>query len=110
MYARAREQQGHVAAERAVREACQATPETAHSARVKMDALRWFAAKLLPRVYGDRIEHAGSINVNVGLADRLNAARKRLATAGAVIEGVALPSPQPTTLPAVATDEAELVE
>jgi hypothetical protein len=73
---------------------------------------RWRSSKIAPQEYGERLQHSGSINVNVGLADRLEAARKRLAaaTAGAVIEGVALPSPQSTTLPAVATDEPELVE
>ena len=31
-----------------------ATPENAHTVRVKIDARRWIAAKLKPRVYGER--------------------------------------------------------
>ena len=92
LYAHAREEQGYAVAERAVRSGRAATAEDAAAARVRFDADRWFASKLLPKVFGDRVEHTGSVDVSIGLADRLDAARKRLAqaAAGAVIEGVAL--------------------
>lgn len=58
-YAHAREVQGHMAAERAVDEALAA--EDAARGRLKFDALKWQAAKQLPKVYGDKItqEHTG---------------------------------------------------
>ncbi len=99
MLIRAREDQAHAVAERAVRAGRSATAETAAAARVQFDADRWFAARLLPKVYGDKVEHSGNIDVTVGLADRLDAARKRLAAAaaGKLIEGtvVAADPPKP---------------
>ena len=60
-YTRARENAGDVWAERALQAALSATPETAQAARVRFDALRWYASKLAPRQYGDRLEHVGKI-------------------------------------------------
>ena len=30
------------------------------AARVKYDALRWYASKLAPKVYGDKLQHANA--------------------------------------------------
>jgi hypothetical protein len=50
-----------------------------HIARSKLrsDTRKWIMSKRLPKKYGDRImqEHSGSLNL--GLADRIAAARKR---------------------------------
>src|SRR4051812_35000371 len=72
-YAHARELCGDAAAERAVREGLAATPENAQAARVRFDALRWWASKLAPKVYGEKIqnEHSGSVGVQQQTADRL---------------------------------------
>jgi hypothetical protein len=41
-----------------------ATPQDAHVARLKVDARKWVAAKLLPKKYGDR-----PAEVNVGVTN-----------------------------------------
>src|SRR3954454_20157821 len=71
-YAHARELCGDAAAERAVREGLAATPENAQAARVRFDALRWWASKLVPKGYGDKIqnEHSGSVGVQQQTIDR----------------------------------------
>jgi hypothetical protein len=51
-YARAREIQGHVLAEMAVDAARDARDP--QLARLKFDALRWHAGKLVPKVYGEK--------------------------------------------------------
>jgi hypothetical protein len=53
-YRRAREVQAHNMAERAVEAALTATD--AHKGRLTFDTLRWYAGKLLPKVYGERVE------------------------------------------------------
>ncbi len=64
-YMRAREAQGHREAEeiRAIADA--ATPEDVQVARLRVDARKWRAGKLAPKVYGDKIdvEHSGGIKV-----------------------------------------------
>ncbi len=35
--------------------------DSAAAARVRVDALKWVAAKLKPKRYGDRIEHSGEV-------------------------------------------------
>jgi hypothetical protein len=59
MCAHAREDAGHAWAERAVAMAMTADPLTAVSVRVKFDALRWYASKLAPKTYGDKLQHIG---------------------------------------------------
>ena len=59
MFARAREDAGDTLAEAAVAVAMTATPETAQAVRVKYDALRWYASKLGPKTYGDKLQHTG---------------------------------------------------
>jgi hypothetical protein len=57
MYRRAREVQAHNLAERALAEAMSACGnEDAAAARLRFDALRWYAGKLLPKAYGERVE------------------------------------------------------
>lgn len=53
LFAQARELQAHACAERAVEEGRRATAEDANAARVRLDANKWFASKVLPKVYGD---------------------------------------------------------
>ena len=60
MYARAREDAGDAWAERALAAAMKADPVTAAAARVKFDALRWYASKLAPKTYGDKLQHANA--------------------------------------------------
>lgn len=59
-YARAKEVQGHVQADRGLKDALTATD--ASLGRLKFDARKWAAAKLAPKQYGDKqeIEHTGS--------------------------------------------------
>lgn len=58
MYARARERAGDAHAERAVTEALAiADPQ---QQRLRFDALRWFAAKVAPKKYGEKTLHAGA--------------------------------------------------
>lgn len=53
-YARAKEAQGHVQAERGLKDALTATD--AALGRLKWDARRWTASKLAPKQYGDKLE------------------------------------------------------
>jgi hypothetical protein len=53
VYKRAREMQAHAVAEMVLQDARDATD--AGLGRLHMDAGKWFAAKLLPRVYSDRV-------------------------------------------------------
>jgi hypothetical protein len=61
-YARARLEQAHVLAERAVMVAEDARPEDVAVARLRFDAQRWFAGRLDPKNYADRtkLEHSGA--------------------------------------------------
>ena len=61
-YARAREAQGHREADEIRKIADDATPENVAVARLQIDARKWRAAKLAPKVYGDKItnEHTGA--------------------------------------------------
>jgi hypothetical protein len=60
IFARAREDAGEVWAERALQAALRADPITANASRLKYDALRWYASKLAPKLYGDRVQHANA--------------------------------------------------
>lgn len=53
-YARARARQCDTLAEEALETARAAGNEDAHAVRVRLDAIKWFTAKVAPRVYGDR--------------------------------------------------------
>jgi hypothetical protein len=53
IYARARELQAHAVAEMVLQDARDATDP--QLGRLQMDAAKWYAAKLLPKVYSDRV-------------------------------------------------------
>jgi hypothetical protein len=59
-YARAREAQGHREAEEIKAIADAATPEDVQVARLRVDARKWRAGKLAPKVYGDKLEVSGA--------------------------------------------------
>ena len=59
-YARAREAQGHREAEEIREIADAATPENVQVARLQVDARKWRAGKLAPKVYGDKIAIGGA--------------------------------------------------
>ena len=85
MFARAREDCGDTMAEAAVAVAMTATPETAQAVRVKYDALRWYASKLGPKVYGDRTQLVGKITHQVDIVRLSDAELTALAAAGMAI-------------------------
>jgi hypothetical protein len=59
-YARARSHQAERYAQETIDIADAATPEDATVAKLRVDARKWVAAKLLPKKYGtERVEHAG---------------------------------------------------
>jgi hypothetical protein len=71
-YTRAKEVQTHKMAELAVRDAL--TAGDAALGRLAFDARRWFAGKMLPKVYGDKVQHTGDggegpIQLNVRIID-----------------------------------------
>lgn len=59
-YARAREAQGHREADEIKAIADAATAEDVHVARLKIDARKWRASKLAPKVYGDKLAIGGA--------------------------------------------------
>ena len=66
-YARAREAQADTMDDLILEEAEKVTPETAAASRVKIDAYKWRAAKLKPKVYGDKMqqEHSGEVGLTI---------------------------------------------
>ncbi len=64
-YARAREAQAHRETDEIRRIADAATPEDVQVARLKIDARKWRAGKLAPKVYGDTVDvkHGGTIKL-----------------------------------------------
>jgi Bacteriophage Sf6, terminase small subunit-like len=58
VYVRARGLGAHAVAAFALNIAGEATAEDATAARLKYEAYRWYAGKLAPREYGDRLEGA----------------------------------------------------
>lgn len=55
-YTRAREAQGDLMDSKVLETADNSTPETAHSDRVKIDAYKWRAGHLRPKVYGAKVQ------------------------------------------------------
>lgn len=55
-YARARAEHPHSITDEIEDEARSVTSETAAAVRVRIDALKWIASRLLPQVYGDRAQ------------------------------------------------------
>lgn len=56
MYGRARIEQAEGFVDRMMERAESVTTENAAACRIFVDAVKWYAAKLLPKVYGDRVE------------------------------------------------------
>ena len=93
-YARAREQQAHALADGIVDIAMDETAKAdPNLLRVRLDAAKWAAARILPKVYGDRIDvnqhHTG--NVQVGWVIDLSAP----ADGPPVLDGTAVRADQP---------------
>jgi hypothetical protein len=55
-YVRAREEQCDTLADEVLATARAATNENANAVRVQLDAIRWFAGKVHPKKYGDKID------------------------------------------------------
>ncbi len=72
-YARAKEAGCDALAEEALEVGRSATAKTAHAARVHLDAIRWYAGKIAPKKYGDKLELSGTVS----LAGALEEARRR---------------------------------
>ena len=66
-YARAREAQGDGEFDEIRKIATEATPDNVQVARLQIDALKWRAGKLRPKVYGDKLDlsHSGSLTINL---------------------------------------------
>jgi hypothetical protein len=78
-YDKAHERQGHLMAGLALEAALE--PGDPTDRRLRWDALRWHAGKLAPKQWSDKskVELSGELNLTSGVADRLGAARQRLA-------------------------------
>lgn len=66
-YARAREAQAHHEADEIRKIADLATPEDYNVARLRIDARKWRASKMAPKVYGDKLDlnHSGGVTVKL---------------------------------------------
>lgn len=81
-----------------------ATPENAQAVRLKVDVRKWLASKILPKVYGDKLELEAGAQIGSYLRDESNAigVARRVAfamAAGAIAmrakqPRVALPAPK----------------
>ena len=60
--------------------------EHINRSRLRVDLRKWYVAKLVPRLYGERIEHEHKGSVD--LTNRLTEGRARALAAGAVLDGV----------------------
>jgi hypothetical protein len=72
-YARARERQADFGADE-IREIADNQDLDPNSRRIMVDARKWIAAKLKPRVYGDKIDHkhSGSLTIGIRQNDRVS--------------------------------------
>lgn len=64
-YTRARELASDIFETDIIEAAHASSPETAASDRVKIDALKWVAARRAPKKYGDRLELNGKLDMPV---------------------------------------------
>lgn len=90
-YARAREIQAEILAEEIIEIADDSSrdsivdedgnekvnAEFVARSRLRVDARKWYASKVAPKKYGDRIQQDINANVNISLIDRVLEARKR---------------------------------
>jgi hypothetical protein len=87
-YARARERQAHTMADMAIRDAIEA--KDAALGRLAFDARRWFAGKLAPKVYGDKLELDATVRAAVSaepLTEEAWVATYGVAPAGGTAKG-----------------------
>lgn len=63
MYAHAREERSHLAAEDIIHIAD--TEEDPNKARVRIDARKWYAAKINRKDYGDSLDLGGDLNIKL---------------------------------------------
>ncbi len=64
--------QAHYQEHRAIKLVMNATPETAHLAKVQFDALKWQMARLNPKVYGERppeVQNSVSIHNHLHISE-----------------------------------------
>lgn len=57
--------------------------EFAARSRLRVDTRKWFLAKMLPKVFGDRIDMSHSGTVSLELGEAMRKAKERLAAKGA---------------------------
>ncbi len=84
-YARAREAQAHVYAGEIVdlADAGEARMANVELLRVRIDARKWFASKVLPKKYGDRVQQDVSASVEIVDSDALDRRLDRAIAAAA---------------------------
>ncbi len=72
-YARARERQADFGADE-IREIADNQELDPNSRRIMVDARKWIAAKLKPRVYGDRLDvkHTGNLTIGIKRNERVD--------------------------------------
>lgn len=75
-YAAAREHLADALAEDAVHQARYATSSTASSRRLYVDAIKWYAAKLAPKRYGEKVAPDAAAKVTIG--DAIEKGRERV--------------------------------
>lgn len=66
-YARAREAQAHRENDEIRKIADAATPDDVNVARLRIDARKWRAAKMAPKIYGDKLDLGGNLGLTVVL-------------------------------------------
>lgn len=69
-YIRAREAQAHHETDEIKLIADEATPENYNVARLKIDARKWRASKMAPKVYGDRLDLTNSDSTLASKTDK----------------------------------------
>lgn len=63
--ARASEQHAEYLIEKAEDTAEECKEDSAQSAKVKISFAQWYAAKLKPKKYGDKLEHTGDVGITL---------------------------------------------
>lgn len=68
-YARAREEQAHTLVDEIIelsdKAVTAATSEEVQARRLQVDTRKWFAGKVLPKIYGERVDHNVSGTANI---------------------------------------------
>ncbi len=79
-YARARDTASDIFETEIIEAALAVSPETAQADRVKIDAMKWVAARRAPKKYGERVqtEHSGTVSLTDMTDDELERRIKAL--------------------------------